>query len=128
MSDVLAVDDDPQICAVITRWLTGWGYRVRAVDSAAAALEAMLANPAGILLCDVRMPVHTGLWLAARVRARWPGTAIIMLTGVDDLQTVRRSRELGAVGYVTKPFNRHQLRQALDDAGAARDASLPPRT
>ncbi len=110
---VLIVDDEVEICMLLRHWLTGWGYDVSAVGSAVEALDAMAAEPADILLCDVTMPEHDGLWLAERVHAPWPQTAIIMSTGRDDSLTVRTSRTLGAVAYVTKPFDLDLLRQAL---------------
>ncbi len=113
---VLIVDDELPIREILTRWLTGWGYSVRDVGSAVEALDVMAAEPADILLCDVSMPEHDGLWLADQVHAQWPGTDIIMCTVHDDPQTVRTSRELGAVAYVTKPFDQDLLRQALDHA------------
>ena len=113
---VLIVDDEPPIRVILTRWLTGWGYGVRDVGRALEALDVMAAEPADILLCDVAMPEHDGLWLAEQVHARWPGTAIIMSTVRDDPHTVRTSRKLGAVAYVTKPFDPVLLRQALDHA------------
>ncbi len=94
---VLIVDDERPIRKILTRWLTGWGYGVRDVGSAVEALNVMAADPADIVLCDIKMPEHDGLWLAEQLHAQWPQTAIIMSTGRDDPQTVRRSRELGAV-------------------------------
>lgn len=120
MSYILVVDDEPQICELLTRWLTVLDHRVKGVLSATSALEAMLAEPADILFCDVKMPGRSGLWLVERVRARWPDTAVIMASGVDDLQTVEKSRALGAVDYITKPFSSQLLRQALDRAATAR--------
>ena len=113
---VLIVDDELPIRMFLTRWLTGWGYDVRDVGSAVEALDVMASEPADILLCDVTMPEHDGLWLAEQVHAQWPRTAIIMSTARDDPPTVRTSRKLGAVAYVTKPFDRDLLRQALDHA------------
>ena len=113
---VLIVDDELPIRLILRRWLTRWKYSVRDVGSAVEALDVMAAEPADILLCDVAMPDHDGLWLAERVHAQWPRTAIIMSTARDDPHTVRTSRKLGAVAYVTKPFDEHLLRQALDHA------------
>ena len=110
------VDDEPPICMLLIRWLQGWGYGVRQAFTAEIALEAMASEAADILLCDVRMPVHDGLWLAEQVRARWPQTAIIMATGLDDVETIRASRRIGAVDYVVKPFVTGVLKQALDRA------------
>ena len=115
---VLVVDDELLIRTLLTRWITGWGYGVRHVGSADEALKVMAEDPADILLTDVAMPGHDGLWLAEQVHARWPNTAIVMSTAQDDPYTVRTSRKLGAVGYVIKPFDPIILRSALDDASA----------
>ena len=114
---VLVVDDEAPICELLTRWLRAWGYGVKQAPTATIALEVMAAEPADILLCDVRMPgEEDGLWLAEQVRERWPQTAIIMATALDDAQIVLKSRRLGAVDYVLKPFADALLRQALDRA------------
>jgi DNA-binding response OmpR family regulator len=59
------------------------------------------------------MPVHDGIWLAEQVRSRWPQTAVIMASSAQDMETVMRMRNEGAVDYVTKPFGREILHQVL---------------
>lgn len=113
---VLIVDDEAPIRMILTRWLNGWGYGTRDVGSALEAMDVMVADPPAILLCDVNMPEHDGLWLAEQVQVCWPRTAIIMSTARNDPQTIWTSRNLGAVAYVTKPYEQHLLRQALDRA------------
>jgi len=116
MPYVLVVDDEESIRKLLTRWLAGWGYEVREAANAAAAIEHMAVEPAAIMLCDVMMPVHDGVWLTEQVRARWPQTAVIMASSAQDMETVMRMRQQGAVDYVTKPFGREMLRQALQRA------------
>ena len=113
MSYVLIVDDESSIRNFLTRWLQSWGYTVKAAAGADEALSTMAQEPASIMLCDVMMPGRDGLSLLEEVRQRWPQTAVIMATAIQDLQVVTRSREDGAVGYVTKPFGREPLLQAL---------------
>jgi len=112
-SYVLVVDDEPMVRTFLTRCLEGWGYTVRAAGSAAEALELMMDRPASMVLCDVRMPGQDGLWLADRLRAHWPLTPVVMATAIDDLETVRLSREAGAVDYITKPYNPDLLHQII---------------
>jgi len=116
MAYVLVVDDEEAIRRLLTRWLTGWGYEAREAANADDALDLMAAEPAEIILCDVMMPVHDGIWLAEQVRGRWPQTAVIMASSAQDMETVMRMRKQGAVDYVTKPFGREMLRQALHRA------------
>jgi len=116
MTHVLVVDDEDAIRRLLTRWLSGWGYEAKEAANADEALEMLATQPADIILCDVMMPVHDGIWLAEQVRARWPQTAVIMASSAQDMDTVVRMRKQGAVDYVTKPFGREMLRQALQKA------------
>jgi CheY-like chemotaxis protein len=116
---VLIVDDEEPVRRLLMRWLGGWGYAVRDAASAQQALDIMEADPADIVLTDIKMPEQDGLWLAEQLQARWPAAAIIMITGHDDPETVRRSRMAGAVGYVIKPFNPVMVREAVDGVATA---------
>jgi CheY-like chemotaxis protein len=115
---VLVVDDEESIRKLLMRWLVGWGYESKEAASANDALELMSADPASIILCDVMMPVHDGIWLTEQVRQRWPKTAVVMASSAQDMETVMRMRKQGAVDYITKPFGREMLRQALLRASA----------
>ncbi len=116
MPSVLVVDDEEPIRRLLTRWLAGWGYDAKEAANADDAIVMMTAQPAEIILCDVNMPVHDGIWLAEQVRGRWPQTAVIMASSAQDMETVMRMRKQGVVDYVTKPFGREMLRQALNRA------------
>ncbi len=115
-SYVLVVDDELVVCQLLDRCLTSAGYQARHALSAGAALDAMAESPASLVLCDVKMPGHDGLWLAERLKSEWPSTPVVMVTGMDDLRTVQQSHEIGAVDYLTKPVNRDQLCQAVQRA------------
>jgi two-component system response regulator AtoC len=119
---VLVVDDEIGIRMLLTRMLKGWGFGVWHVASADEALQIMEAEPADILLSDVSMPEHDGLWLAEQVHARWPRTAIVMSTAHQDPHTVQTSRKVGAVAYITKPFVAYVVQDALDRVSAQRNA------
>jgi CheY-like chemotaxis protein len=123
MTHVLVVDDEEAIRRLLTRWLSGWGYEAKEAANADEALEMLATQPADIILCDVMMPVHDGIWLAEQVRARWPQTAVIMASSAQDMDTVVRMRKQGAVDYVTKPFGREMLRQALQRASERIESS-----
>ena len=113
MADVLVVDDEEAIRRLLIRWLSSWGYESREAVSADDAIVQMQADPASIMLCDVMMPGHDGIWLAEQVRQRWPQTLVIMASSAQDMETVLKMRKHGVVDYVTKPFGREMLLQAL---------------
>jgi putative nucleotidyltransferase with HDIG domain len=66
-----------------------------------------------VALCDIRMPGHDGLWLAEQIRHDAPETAVIMATGVHDVGSAVISLRQGVVDYLTKPFGRDRLRDAV---------------
>jgi DNA-binding NtrC family response regulator len=119
MPYVLVGDDEESLRTLLTLGLTGWGHDARPAATAEEATEPQQSEPAAIVLCDVKMPVHDGIWLTEQVRARWPQTAVIMASSALDMETVMRMRKQGAVDYVTKPFGREMLRQALQRATQA---------
>jgi CheY-like chemotaxis protein len=129
-SYVLVVDDEGVVRQFLTRCLETWGYTVRQAGSASEALELMADRPASLVLCDIRMPGQDGLWLAERLHEHWPKVPLVMATAIDDVQTIRQSRDLGAVDYITKPIMPEQLHQALRRAisppGHAVAPSDPP--
>jgi CheY-like chemotaxis protein len=126
MPYVLVVDNAAPVRSFLRRRLRHLGYRAKEASNAAEALEMMLAEPAAIAVIDIRMPGQDGFWLAERIRERWSDTAIIIASGADDVEFVEKSRQLGAVDYVMKPFDRELLRQALHRAASASKPSLHP--
>ena len=119
MAQVIVVDDEGGIRSLLARWITKWGYDVRPAAGANDALELMAIHPADIVMCDVMMPIHDGVWLAEQIRTRWPRTAIVMASGVQDMNVVLKMRRVGAVDYVAKPFGMEMVHQALERAVAA---------
>jgi YesN/AraC family two-component response regulator len=117
---VLIVDDEPVVRNFLKRCLEASGYPVKQAGNADQALELMAATPASVVLCDIRMPGHDGLWLAERLRANWPRTAIIMATAVDDHDTVRQSSALGVADYLIKPIAAEHLLHVVGRADRAR--------
>lgn len=108
-SYILVVEDEASVRAFLARCLEVAGYAVNQADGSAEALELMMSEPAAAVLCDIRMPDRDGLWLAERIHTHWPQTPIVMVTALDDVETMRKSRELGAVDYIAKPIDANHL-------------------
>jgi cyclic di-GMP phosphodiesterase len=110
---VLIVDDENGVRDLMTRWLEAGGYAVTTASNAEEALVHLEASPSAVALCDIRMPGHDGLWLAERIRRRHPETAVIMATAVPDVGPGSNSLGDGVIDYLTKPFGRDRLREAV---------------
>ncbi len=110
---VLVVDDEASICTLMRRWLEARGYRVSLATDAPGALELLSASPAAVAICDLRMPGRGGLWLTDQLRREFPDTAVIIATGVSDVTAAVEGLRQGVVDYLTKPFDRQRLFDAV---------------
>lgn len=115
MPIVLVVDDESQIRDLLARWIGAAGYEVRQAATAAAALEDMQDAVADAVLCDVMMPGENGLWLAGKIRAQFPATAVVLVTA-DRTVSPQISMQPGVVAYLAKPFARDHVLDAVKRA------------
>lgn len=113
MARILIVDDEAPIRDILSRRLTQWGHDVVTASGAEAALAEMAKSPAQIVFSDVIMPLFDGVWLAKQIRHRWPDTVIVAVSGAQEMDTVVKMRQYGAIDFVTKPIGREMLHQAL---------------
>lgn len=116
MARILVVDDEAPIRDILSRRLTQWGHEVVTAHGAEAAVAEMDKAPAQIVFSDVIMPLLDGVWLAKEIRERWPGTVIVAVSGAQEMDTVVKMRQYGAIDYVAKPIGREMLHQALQRA------------
>lgn len=106
---VLVVDDDPRICRLLARFLSGEGFHVETVTSGRLMWQKLESWPCDLLILDLRLPSgEDGLSLAKAIRQQ-SEIAIIMLTGRSDCVDKIVGLEIGADDYVTKPFEPREL-------------------
>jgi response regulator RpfG family c-di-GMP phosphodiesterase len=113
VESVLLVDDENGIRGLMTRWIESIGYESREAANAEEALDHMSRKVSEVAVCDIRLPGRDGLWLAEQIRQQYPDTAVIMATGVHDVDAAVTSLRSGVVDYLVKPFGRDRLREAL---------------
>ena len=116
MARILVVDDEASVREILSRRLQQWGHQVRAAPTAEAALEEMRQSVPDIVLCDIIMPVHDGVWLFHQILELWPQMIFVAVSGAQNINTVMELRKLGAVDFVPKPIGREMLHQALGRA------------
>jgi putative two-component system response regulator len=106
---ILATDDRPEVLRLVERAL-GSEYECELADSVADAREKLAEGPPfDLALCDIQMPGESGLVLVEEISRNHPETAIVMLTGADDPEVAEHAFQLGAHGYLVKPFWSGQL-------------------
>jgi putative two-component system response regulator len=121
---ILVVDDEPIIARLVAQRLQQRGYACATALGAQEALEKITADGFELVISDINMPGMSGIDLLSRVHKTHPGTAFIMLTGVDDHATAVRSLELGAYGYIIKPFEANELFINVSNALRRRELEL----
>jgi len=122
---VLIVDDEESIRRLVSKWTDISGYEVKAASSAEAALLMMHAWTADVVVCDIRMPRYSGVWLIEHLRTLYPSTAIIISMGYGEVDPSLLARAK-ITGYLAKPYDRETLMAALDCAMEARRSHEPP--
>jgi DNA-binding NtrC family response regulator len=115
MASILVVDDESAIREILVRWLAPVGYHIIEAPDAEAALDALAASPVDVMVSDIQMPGHDGLWLVKRARERFPMVAIVLATA-DDTIPPATSMQSGVVDYIVKPFERQPVLTAVAQA------------
>ena len=114
----LVVDDEPRLRRVLVRLLEGEGFTCAEAGSGTEALEMMHHDPVPLVISDLRMPQMDGVTLLREILARWPDTAVLVVTAVAEVESAVACLQLGALDYVAKPFHLDEVRarvmQALD--------------
>src|SRR3954471_16470840 len=105
------VDDDPEVLTLLTRTLEAAGHRVEASPSSLAALKQIPMSRPDCVITDLLMPEMDGFELTRELRRRpeLAGMKIIVLSAKTYEFDRRRAKELGADGYIAKPFQRDGL-------------------
>lgn len=118
---VLCVDDEPSILSALKRVLRAEDCKVLQAGSGAQAIAVLEQHPVDVVVSDMRMPGMDGAALLAQVRARWPATARILLTGYADMKaTVSAINEGQIYRYIHKPWDETELRLTVRQAAERR--------
>jgi len=102
---ILIVDDDPQVCKLLSRSFSSQGYEIASAYDGFQALERIDAERFDILLLDLMLPGPGGIEILKHIHERQIGTKVIILTAHASLESTIEALQLGAYDYVTKPFH-----------------------
>ena len=119
MSDaktILLIDDDDSLRRVVEYNLSEEGHHVVTAADGTAGLQAFQSHPIDLVLTDIRMPEMDGLELLTRLKAIQADLPVIILTAHGTIDSAVEAMKLGAFDYLTKPFNREQLKAAVRKA------------
>ena len=119
---VLVVDDEPIVLKSCRLVLEAEGWEVisaASVEEALAMLESIIPD---LLLIDVKMPVHDGMYLMRKVKEMKPGIPIIVMSGYATSETIKEAQGLGAAIFLPKPFTPDELSETLRSVAAIKQS------
>ncbi|HYP08093.1 MAG TPA: response regulator [Bryobacteraceae bacterium] len=136
-ADVLLVDDDETNRDILSRQLQRTGCAVTTAEDAQAALSRISKQRFDVVLLDILMPGVDGVTALKQIKSERPDLPVIMISALDEMESVRQCLQLGAEDYLLKPFDpvllqsglaatldRSRLRQAERERTRALEAAL----
>lgn len=105
---LLATDDRREVLRLIDRTL-GDRFECVFAGDVVEAREKLGGGDFDLAMCDIQMPGESGLVLAEEIAGNRPEIAVVLVTGIDDPEVASKALELGASGYLVKPFWPGQL-------------------
>jgi DNA-binding NtrC family response regulator len=106
---ILVVDDEEIVLESCRAVLEEAGFEAVLVPSADKALQAMNHEDFALLLVDVKMPGHDGMYLMEEVKKQWSEKPVIVMSGYYTIDTINEAVRMGAATFIAKPFEPEEL-------------------
>ena len=110
MSNILIVDDEQSYRQLLSLVFEGDGHTLRTAVNGREALEMLQAEPADVVISDVKMPDMDGIDMLQAVRETQPDLGVILMTAFASVETAREAFKLGADDFIQKPFDVEELK------------------
>jgi two-component system response regulator CpxR len=108
VDDILLIDDDVELCSMLTEYMGKYGFRVTAVHRGDTGLKAALEKPYALVLLDVMLPGLDGFEVLRRIRVTSAVSVLLLTARGEDVDRIV-GLEIGADAYLSKPFNPREL-------------------
>ncbi|MBZ0327115.1 MAG: sigma-54 dependent transcriptional regulator [Altibacter sp.] len=112
--NILIVDDDINILELLQRHLQSWNYHTYKAISVKEAVQILKDTKIDLLITDLKMPEIDGTELIKFVSEHYPKLPKLVVTGYPSVQDSLTAIKSGVVAYLTKPFTKDELGQAID--------------
>ncbi len=104
-SRILIVDDEEDICDLLSDFLEDNGYETFKTNTGKEALSILKAARPHLMLLDIRLPEMSGIDILRSVREIDQEVGVIIMTGYDDIGIAQEALKIGASDFVTKPID-----------------------
>ena len=105
MIRILVVDDEKEICDFLQEYLIRKQYEAFVATEAQQAMELVKEKRPNLVFLDIRMPQKDGVALLKEIKEVDPAIGVVMVSALRDEELAKRTLELGAEGYITKPID-----------------------
>lgn len=116
MKKILIIDDDPDICLLLKKFLAKKGYQTSVADSGKAGEKWLKRNDCDLVLCDFKLPDYTGLEMLQKIKIINNAIQVVIITGYSDVRIAVEALKKGAYEYVTKPLYPDEILVTIQNA------------
>ena len=113
---ILVVDDELFVRELLLEFLSSQGYEVSLADSGEKAVKLLQAQPADVILLDLKMPGIDGIETLKQIKEIDPNALAIIMTGYPTIESSIEALRHGAYDYVVKPFKLNELKFSIEKA------------
>ena len=113
---ILIIDDDLDMCTLLSKFLSKKGYDAEAAHSASKGIAKVSEGFFDIVLCDFRLGDKDGKDVLLKIKDLSPETIVIIITGYSDIKTAVDVIKLGAFDYITKPLVPDEVISVIEKA------------
>lgn len=115
MPNILIIDDDKDICLVLSKFLNKKNFEVSVAYTGDDGLKLLRENTYDLVLCDYKLPDINGIELLQKIKILNPSIAVIIITGYSDVKSAVETFRYGANDYVTKPLYPDELLVTINE-------------
>lgn len=125
MKSILIIDDEINICTLLSKFLSKHGFKTDSTMSGAQALKMLKEHAYDLVLCDYRLKDTDGAKLMNDIRQLNPQTVVIIITGYSDVRIAVEMVKNGAYDYISKPLYPDEILSLVNKALAQQHVPLP---
>jgi two-component system, NtrC family, response regulator HydG len=114
--NILIVDDDPDICSLLQRFLEKKEFKAHYEHDGRSATDWLKTNSADLVLLDFKLPDYTGIEVLQKIKVLQKNVPVIMITGYSDMRIAIEALKKGAHDYVTKPLHPDEILMIIRSA------------
>jgi two-component system response regulator HydG len=116
MKNILIIDDEVNVAQLLSKFLTRNGFNITTAPTGSIAFEHLKNQSYNLVLCDYRLEDTDGREILKRVKAEYPQTGVIIITGYSDIKMAVELIKLGAYDYITKPLYPDEILSTINKA------------